>query len=412
MKKRRQRTKRFIIVALLTALLFINHDWQRISYAQSSLNALATCTKNPACLSLLRPNLAAPIVKVGSSASTMTIDVAATAVSSGAGKGYLAFVTGVFTSLTAILGVALWGDAQNDQARQKAMDKYCSANTSDALCGNGYRLGYYVNCDQGFITYADIPYYPDVRREDDPPETCPAPRYNIYESETDTSWNYRSYGTYTLEAVNRQPWADWPEAKRQQAVDLLTDSDYGEIAATSPEVGQLSPGDRASGVPIVVVPENGVDPYVSPEYKHPGDPNDNPDPNETPSDRDTDGDGIPDSEDTDDDGDGIADSEDPDDDGDGVPDNEDTEYPYQDPKIVPTLPDRFNKPNFYQYGIEKLSNKFPFDFFTGVPTGTVAECPQFTFFTRTAEICLIRDFLSALKWPALIGFAIWGIMEI
>lgn len=435
MKRRKNRTRKFIFTAILAVLLYFNWSWQPIAQAQSSLNAIGTCVKDPTCASSLgvnvAPRVAAPIVHVGSSAATATIDVAATGVSSAAGKGYLAFVVGVLSAFTGALGIALWGESQNEQARTKAMQKYCSSVSDPELCGGSkYTVRvYFCNGSLDPVIFQSS-YQPTVTSEEN---YSPCGGNNPHTL-------YKASGSYGGAISRLQPpiinqvyetkkaWVDWPLDKRQSAVDKLTNDDYKEIAQTSPEVGQLNPGDRLIGVPILVIPENGGTPSLTNQYKHPGDPNQiKPDPN-TDLDNDgrpdnanqggpdpngdIDGDGIPNGEDPDMDNDGKPNESDDDADGDGKPDNQNPNYSYESPEIVPVLPDKFTKPNFFQYGIEKLSNKFPFDFFTGVSGGSVSACPSFTFFTRTQEICLIRDFLSALKWPAMIGFAIWGFMEI
>jgi hypothetical protein len=77
------------------------------------------------------------------------------------------------------------------------------------------------------------------------------------------------------------------------------------------------------------------------------------------------------------------------------------------PPINPIEPRTFNRPNFLTYAVEKFSNKFPFDIF-GTPPSPVngSECPSYTFFGQTTELCVIRDLIAIMKYPVIIGFAI------
>jgi hypothetical protein len=59
-----------------------------------------------------------------------------------------------------------------------------------------------------------------------------------------------------------------------------------------------------------------------------------------------------------------------------------------------------------------MRNKFPFDVFGEIPRGASNECPRYTFFSTTKELCIVRDLFAVLKFPVLIGFFIWAVLAI
>lgn len=103
------------------------------------------------------------------------------------------------------------------------------------------------------------------------------------------------------------PWKDWPQAKRNTAVGLLTNLDWQGLITSMPKGGILDPGTKIN--PPIVIPGQETDnpntlpdeslPKKEPEFfKWPGLP-------------DFDKDGKPDSTDSDDDNDGTSDNNDP-----------------------------------------------------------------------------------------------------
>jgi hypothetical protein len=68
--------------------------------------------------------------------------------------------------------------------------------------------------------------------------------------------------------------------------------------------------------------------------------------------------------------------------------------------------------NWLAYGISVFSNKFPFDLFSGTVATVAPECPSVTFFTKSFELCPIRDLIGFLRIPVIIGFLIWSFMSI
>jgi hypothetical protein len=59
-----------------------------------------------------------------------------------------------------------------------------------------------------------------------------------------------------------------------------------------------------------------------------------------------------------------------------------------------------------------FSGKFPFDFFGSPPAPSIPECPNYTFFSETFELCPIRDLVGILKIPAILAYALWAIMAL
>ena len=114
------------------------------------------------------------------------------------------------------------------------------------------------------------------------------------------------------------------------------------------------------------------------------------------------------------DGDGIPDTEVPSDlvpvdtDGDGTPDEwiEPAEVPVA-PEVRELEPDTFNAQPWLPYAINVFSNKFPFDIFGNMQaTSLPTECPVYTFLGYSHDLCPIRDLISILKYPAIVGYMI------
>jgi len=80
----------------------------------------------------------------------------------------------------------------------------------------------------------------------------------------------------------------------------------------------------------------------------------------------------------------------------------------------PNKASKFAKPNFVAYAVFVFSKKFPFDIFASVaapPPGGLT-CPTYSFFEKPFELCIVKDMVSILKFPALLGFLVWCIMAI
>lgn len=69
--------------------------------------------------------------------------------------------------------------------------------------------------------------------------------------------------------------------------------------------------------------------------------------------------------------------------------------------------------NFLAYASNKLKTKFPFDIFGDLTNPQlINDCPTYRFFNYDFELCPLRDFLSILKWPVIIGFMVWSYQQI
>ena len=99
--------------------------------------------------------------------------------------------------------------------------------------------------------------------------------------------------------------------------------------------------------------------------------------------------------------------------GDGEP--ESVEEPPLEPPTYETIePTQFDSPNFLEHGVTVMSNKFPFDIFgSSVNTDElITECPNYTFFNKTYELCPISDLLSLIKFPIIISFLIYSVQSL
>lgn len=84
-----------------------------------------------------------------------------------------------------------------------------------------------------------------------------------------------------------------------------------------------------------------------------------------------------------------------------------SENPVEVPTIEQIEPKTFDAPNFLEYGVSVFSDKFPFDIFGDLSNEEFQnECPSYSFFGNSYELCPIKDFLEILKIPVIIGFLI------
>ncbi|WPF87512.1 hypothetical protein WEU38_11895 [Cyanobacterium aponinum AL20118] len=75
---------------------------------------------------------------------------------------------------------------------------------------------------------------------------------------------------------------------------------------------------------------------------------------------------------------------------------------------VPDLPDiTYNRTNFFSYAVDQWSNKFPFGIvgdFQGIAGSNT--CPSWTFLGVQVTLCIVRDAIAILKYPAIIAFLV------
>lgn len=306
--------------AFVFLLLLIKDFFPSAALAFTSANS---CFKDAACRILLQEafssSVKAPLDTGAGNAQPISVTD-----SSGATKaavdsvGNTAMVVGPSPTYATF---HYWDQATNGRAQKIAKDNYCILYPNDPVCGvrqvtfyspnNRQWLTYRI--PQNIISYTISDCYWDFGNGQGPiycgksflatqPDGTP-PAHSCAGPEIDRS-------TLKDERTGDVPWKDWPQAKRDAAVALLTDSDWQRLANSMPEGGRLDPGDTINA-------DNGT-------IVIPGQDLDNPDtlgddrPLKTVPGRhtiipypDNDHDTNPDSSDPDDDDDGIPDTYDP-----------------------------------------------------------------------------------------------------
>ena len=406
--------------AVIAAIFLISIDlFIPISASAFSTASLAS---NPGLAALLASEYG-----VGVAAATSATATVAGTTAAGASFSYTAAAaTAVVAGAVGAIGLHIWDSSRNNEAQQKAAEKYCLANPGDSVCGiyqvkaRGIDMS---NCGpySYFETTSPNPINAVPGSYTEGGKTCTGLKIQFSDG-TYYLGNNAVFYQPSVEIINplKVAWKDWAQSKRDAAVGLLSNSDWQDLVSGMPKVRSLNPGDFIS-TPVILPGETIQDePKKFPTWAHPAiDPN-----------LDTDGDGLTDEEEkklgtnpnnSDTDGDGIPDGEekrlgtDPnnsDTDGDGIPDGQDKDTPNV-PEISPIQPQKFTGKNWLQHGIDVFSNKFPFDIFGSVSiTGSINECPSYSFFDRSFELCPVRDFIVMLKWPVIISFIIWSYQQI
>jgi len=252
--------------------------------AYAFLSSLDACAANPECgaaiSSEVAPAVSAP-TGAGFSASTLSTTTAAGATSSVQAVARVAVVAD--TGISSVVAWHYWNQAQNEQAQEKARQKYCAAYPTDAVCLPWYEvwLGAIPFNDASDGQYNGV-YYAKFRIQG----RVTGYRIAPYDSDevlmgvTNEAGNYsarrfyysanQTYKIINLFRVDGQPdtggdplplyWKDWPQEKRDEAVRLLNDSDWQGLITSMPEGGRLNPGDKINAPTIVIPGEETDDP--------------------------------------------------------------------------------------------------------------------------------------------------------
>jgi hypothetical protein len=335
------------------------------AYALSSLDA---CAVQPACAEAigleLSSTIAAPTA-AGSGVTTISTTTAAGATSSSVEAVVGTTVVGDMR-LPGIAAYFIWNKAQNQQAQNKAKERYCFFNALDMVCGPQgqssvlynykfhqtvrYRMSGYPAklVTHHYRSWRPVPgavrslanQYPGGYFGGSSPPTADyvnwislndgdgnnQTRGVVYESSTGdpmTAYEYANSSYNNAEKGwisdlvradglpdNSPPrdWKDWPQEKRNAAVQLLNKSDWQGLIASMPAGGLLNPGDKIKAKTVIIPGQETDDPNTPADerllkkqsgfFTFPGIP-------------DFDKDGIPDATDLDNDNDGIVNTNDP-----------------------------------------------------------------------------------------------------
>lgn len=294
--------------------IFCLKAFPNTAYALTSMDA---CAAQPECAaalgSELTPTVAAP-TGTGFGASTLSTT---TAIGT---TGASVQAVGKVAVVSAVGGYAIWhywNQANNEQAQNKAKERYCAANPGDLVCGFAWNVtgqglaNGRPNCQPSGVFYPRTLYATSISFSssiftEGPFQNCPKDIV-VLDGQLSPN-NFFAGDTGTTTKISDPPqWKDWPQQKRDAAVRLLNDSDWRGFITSMLQGGLLDPGDQINA-PTIVIPGQETD-----------------DPN-TPADErllkkesgfftflgnpDFDKDGIPDTTDPDDDNDRVPDASD------------------------------------------------------------------------------------------------------
>lgn len=201
-----------------------------------------------------------------------------------AGVAVVATVLSPQPTATDNLNGYYWSEAQNQAAQEKAKQRYCATYPTDLVCAGKNPVYYQVNYQYSapFFGCNPVAKMAESRQLLGPINSIDW--YLNFVSYTRVANLYINFGnnlnafiagqsgvpcpnpslfTAQINSVVRldgkadvggsKDWQDWPQAKRDKAVGLLTPSDWSEFTKSMPEGGRLNPGDQLEA-PVIVLP--------------------------------------------------------------------------------------------------------------------------------------------------------------
>lgn len=245
------------LLGIWTILLFFILKGAFPKPAYAFVSSLDACAAKPECAaaisSELAPAIAAPTAEGVSATIGATTATGATTTQVAAGVAVVGDMR-----LSGVVAYYIWKSAQNQQAQEKARQRYCTAYPQDSVCGSlevftyynpGRTIGkknvigpvsLYIPVPDKFGTYGPYSFF----QAKDGLGNVTAQMYKI---------QYDVYG-WRFVVVDKTPaWKDWSQEKRSIAVAALQASGWQGFITSMPEGGRLNPGDKVNA-PTIVIP--------------------------------------------------------------------------------------------------------------------------------------------------------------
>lgn len=386
-----------------------------LASAQSSLNALAQCASNASCASQLGLGAA---LRSATSATSSQVGIGFVGASGGAASWTPVQVLAPPVIALGSAGLLGWAIDSGviDEIETAISSQFPSSGTKGSVIPDGV-VGPFPGQTVSDVGYGSY--------------TGP---FGVHPSVSNTSssanWTYVQdgqsksiTGRVLVLSGSLSPLVDWSgvaDSAIAGAISSLPDAEKDAIFGSAPSTtiaipqgatsGTLTAGDKGLifyppatdgtgvyGPPIVASPGQTIPFGIPAEYAPPID---------------TDNDGVPDTIDTDIDGDGIENAEDADANGDGVQDIAQQDNVIDESTATQIEAQTFTAEPFFSHAITTFSGKFPFDIMGSMSGISVSECPSYTFFNETFELCPLRDIFAIFKYPAIIAYAIWSVMAL